>query len=155
MCVLVFRGLDNKKMSVGLPKRKKTAPLKSVEVKVSVPNPNIVSSIFPRSVTAAIFGIRWHRGPKAPLLAVPIDIESSGGVPVSASQPKGSNKTELSVLTGEVNSIVYIVCGGRKRLSVVPYKKQLFVSRLTPICRCADDHSGRLYISMHSYDIFT
>jgi len=55
--------LDNKKMSVGLPKHKKTAPLKSVEVKVSVPNPNIVPSIFSRSVTAAMFGIRWHRGP--------------------------------------------------------------------------------------------
>jgi len=37
--------LYNKKMSVGSPKRKKTAPLKSVEVKASVPKPNSVFSL--------------------------------------------------------------------------------------------------------------
>jgi len=38
--------LDNKKMSVGSPKRKKTASSKSVEVKATVPNPNLASNIF-------------------------------------------------------------------------------------------------------------
>jgi len=38
--------LDNKKMSVGSPNRKKTAPLKSVKVKASVPNPNLASNNF-------------------------------------------------------------------------------------------------------------
>jgi len=45
--------LYNKRVSVGSPNRKKTAPLKSVEVKASVPNPNLASNIFTRSVTAA------------------------------------------------------------------------------------------------------
>jgi len=39
------------------------------------------------------------------LPAVPICTKSSGGVPVSVSQPKGSNTTQLSVPTGEVSSI--------------------------------------------------
>jgi len=53
------------------------------------------------------------------------------------------------VPSGEVNSIgvpildnqtkyVPIVDGGRKRLSVVPYRKQLFVSRLAPETTSAD-----------------
>jgi len=47
------------------------------------------------------------------------------------------------VPTSEISSIggpgldnqtndVQIVGGGRKRLSIIPYRKQLFVSRLTP-----------------------
>jgi len=44
-------------------------------------------------------------GPKTSLPAVPIGTKSSGGVPVSANQPKGSNTTQLSVPTGEVSSI--------------------------------------------------
>jgi len=88
-------------------------------------------------------------GPKDSLTAVPIGTKSSGGVPVSASQPKESNPTQLSVPTGEVSSIevpslvnqtndVQVAGGGRKRLSVVPYRKQLFVSRLTPETTSAD-----------------
>jgi len=88
-------------------------------------------------------------GHKPSLPAVPIGTNNSGGVPVSASQPKGSNTTQLSVPAGEVSSIggpvldnqtndVQIVGGGRKRLSVVPYRKQLFVSRLTPETTTAD-----------------
>jgi len=88
-------------------------------------------------------------GPKAPLTAVPIGTKSSGGVPVSARQPKGSNPTQLSVPTGEISSIgvlsldnqtndVHIAGGGRKSLSVVPYRRQLFVSRLTPETTSAD-----------------
>jgi len=46
--------LDNKKMLVGSPKRKKTAPLKSVEVKTSVPNPNLAINIFTRRVMATM-----------------------------------------------------------------------------------------------------
>jgi len=46
--------LDNKKISIGSPKRKKTAPVKSMGVKASVPNPSLVSSVFIRSVTAAM-----------------------------------------------------------------------------------------------------
>jgi len=53
------------------------------------------------------------------------------------------------VPTGEVSSIgvpgldnqtndVQIVGGGRKRLSVVPFRKQLFMSRLTPETISAD-----------------
>jgi len=65
-------------------------------------------------------------GPKASLPAVHIGTKSSGEVPVSASQPKGSNTTQLFVPTGEVSSIggrdnltngVQIVGGGKKRLS--------------------------------------
>jgi len=121
------------------PKRKKTTPLKSVKLKASVPNPSLASNIFTRSVTAST-GAGGH---KAPLSAVLIGTKSSGGVPVSVSQPKGSHTTQLSVPTGEVSSIegpglniqtndVQIVGGGSQRLSVVPYRKQLFVSRLTP-----------------------
>jgi len=124
-------------MSVGSPKRKKTAPSKSSPVKASVPNPNLAPNIFTRSVTARS------------LTAVPIGTKSSGGVPVSASQPKGSNPMQLSVPTGEVSSIgvpsldnqtndVQIANGGRKSLSVVPYRKQIFVSRLTPETTSAD-----------------
>jgi len=132
--------LDNKKISVGSPKRKNTAPSKSVQVKASVPNLNVATNIFTRLVTAATAST-GAGGPKVSLTAVPIGTKSSGGVPVSASQPKGSNPTQLSVPTGEVSSIpsldnqtndVQIAGGGRKRLSVVPYSKQLFVSRLTP-----------------------
>jgi len=46
--------LDNKKMSVESPKRNKTASLISLGVKASVPSPNLVSSIFNQSVTAAM-----------------------------------------------------------------------------------------------------
>jgi len=131
--------LDIKKMSVGSPKRKKTAPLKSLEVKASVPNPNLASNIFTRSVTAAMLASIGAGEPKASLPAVPIGTKSSGGVPVSASQPKGSNTTQLSVPTGAVSSIgvpsldnqtndVQIAGGGRKSLSVVPYRKQLIVA---------------------------
>jgi len=84
-------------------------------------------------------------GLKAPLPAVPISTESSGGVPVSASQPKGSNTTCFSVPIGKVSSgldnqtnNVQIRGGGRKRLLVVPYRKQLFESRLTPETTSAD-----------------
>jgi len=132
--------LDYKKMSVGSPKRKKTAPSKSVEVKASVPNPNLASNIFTQSVTAAVSASTGAGGPKASLTAVPIFTKSSGGVPVSA---------QLSVPTGEVSSIgvpsldnqtndVQIAGGGRKSLSVVPYRKQLLVSRLTPETASAD-----------------
>jgi len=130
-------------MSVGSPKRKNTAPSKSVQVKASVPNPNVASNIFTRSVTAAMSASTGAGGPKVSLTAVPIGTKSSGGVPVSASQPEGSNPTQLSVPTGEVSSVgvpsldnqtndVQIAGGGRKSLSVVPYRKQLFVPRLTP-----------------------
>jgi len=68
----------NFKESVGSPKRKKTAPSKSAPVKASVPNPNLASNIFTRSIRAG--------GPKSSL------------------QPKGSNTTQLSVPTGEVSS---------------------------------------------------
>jgi len=53
-------------MSVRSHKRKKTAPLKSVEVKANVPNPNLVFSIFFRSATAAMsastgaWGLKLH-----------------------------------------------------------------------------------------------
>jgi len=97
--------LDNKKISVGSPKRKKTAPSKSAPVKPSVPNPNLAPNIFTRSVTAAMSASTGSGGPKASLTAVPIGTKSSGGVPVSASQHKGSNPTQLSVPTGEVSSI--------------------------------------------------
>jgi len=121
--------LDNKKMSVGSPKRKKTAPSKSVQVKASVPNPYVASNIFTRSVTAAMSASTGAGGPKVLLTAVPIGTKSSGGVPVSASQPKGSNPTQLSAPTGEVSSIgvpsldnqtndVQIAGGGRKSISV-------------------------------------
>jgi len=74
---------------------------------------------------------------------VPIGTKSSGGVPVSSSRPKGSNTTQLSVPTGEDSSIgvpgldnltndIQILGDGRKRVSVITYRKQLFVSRLTP-----------------------
>jgi len=129
--------LDYKKISVGTPKRKKTAPLKYVEVKALVPNQKLASNIFTRSVTAPMSASTGVGGPKASLPAVPIGTNNSGGVPVSASQPKGSNTTQLSVPTGEVSSIggpgldnqtndVQIVGGGRKRLSVVPYRKEFF-----------------------------
>jgi len=81
--------LNNKKMSVGSPKRKKTAPSKSAPVKPSVPNPNLAPTIFTRSVTAAMSASTGSGGPKASLAAVPIGTKSSGGVPVPASQPKG------------------------------------------------------------------
>jgi len=81
--------LDNKNMSVGSPKREKIAPSKSVEVKASVPNPNLASNIFSRSVTAAMSASTGAGGPKTSLTAVPIGTKSSGGGPVSASQPKG------------------------------------------------------------------
>jgi len=129
--------LDNTKMSVGSPIRKNTAPSISVQVKALVPNPNLASNIFTRLVTAAMSASTGAGGPKASLTAVPIGTKSSGEVPVSASQPKGSNTTQLSVPTGEVSSIgvpsldnqtndVQIGGGGRKSLSVVPYRKQLF-----------------------------
>jgi len=128
---------DFKEFKIGLDK---TAPSKSVEVKSSVPNPNLASNIFTRSVTAAMSASTGAGGSKASLPAVPIGTKSSGGVSVSASQHKGSNTTQLSVPTGEVSSIgapsldnqtndVQIAGGGRKSLSVVPYRKQLFVSR--------------------------
>jgi len=59
--------LDNKKMSVGSPKRKKTALSKSVQVKASVPNPNLASNIFTRSVTAAMSASTGAGGPKVSL----------------------------------------------------------------------------------------
>jgi len=78
-------------MSVESPKRKKTAPLKSVRVKASVPNPNLVSNIYTRSITAAMSASTGAEEPNASLPSVPIGTESSGGVPDSACQPKGSN----------------------------------------------------------------
>jgi len=89
--------LDNKKRSVGSPKPKKTAPLKSVEVKASVRNPNLASNIFTRS--AAMSASTGAGGSKASLPAEPIGTKSFGGVPVSASQPKGSKTAQLSVPT--------------------------------------------------------
>jgi len=44
----------------------------------------------------------------------------------------GLRKYILSDAKVEVTNDVQIVGGGRKRLSVFPYRKQLFVSRLTP-----------------------
>jgi len=115
-------------MSVWSLKRKKTAPLKSFQVMASVPNPNSASNVFNQQLC------RHLSGPKASLPAVPIGTKSSGRV--SASQPKESNTTQLFVTTGEVSSIgvpsldnqtnaVQIVGGGRKNLSIVPYRKQL------------------------------
>jgi len=75
-------------MSVGSPKRKRTALLKSAGVKASVPNPNILSNNFTRWVTAAMSASTDAGGPEASLLAVPIGTETSGGVPGSAGQPK-------------------------------------------------------------------
>jgi len=77
--------LDNKKVSVRSPKRKKTAPSKSVEIKASVQNPNLASNIFTRSVTAAMSSSTGAGRPKASLTAVPICTKGSGGVPVPAS----------------------------------------------------------------------
>jgi len=59
--------LDNKKMSVGSPRCKETAPSKSAEVKASVPSPNLASNIFTRSVTAAMSASTGAGGPKASL----------------------------------------------------------------------------------------
>jgi len=94
--------LDNKKMSVGSPKRRKIAPSKSAQVKASLPNPNLASNIFTRSVTAAMSASTGPGGPKASLTAVPIGTKSSGEVPVSASQPKGSNPSVLCAPTGKL-----------------------------------------------------
>jgi len=84
--------LDNIKMSVGSPKRTKSAHLKSFEVKASVPSHNLASNIFTRSVTAAMSASTGAGGPKASLPAVPIGTKSSGGV-------------HVSVPTGQVSSI--------------------------------------------------
>jgi len=68
-------------------------------------NPNLASNIFTRSVTAAMSASTGAGEPKVSLPAVPIGTKSFGGVPASASQPKGSNPTQLSVPTGQVSSI--------------------------------------------------
>jgi len=78
-------------MSVGSAKRKKTAPLKSVEVKAS------------RNSFKYFVGIHWRWGTESFTASSTHRYQSSGGVPVSASQPKGPNTTQLSVPTGEVS----------------------------------------------------
>jgi len=120
---------NNKKLLTESPKRKKTSLAAVNTVTVSTPNPNLVAAAV--SVDTVV------SEPTAPMdTAVLGEVTASRSrvvkkPSVPATVPTVPIGTEVTV-SGSQLSEVQSAAGGRKKLSVVPHRKQLFVSRFTP-----------------------
>jgi len=114
--------LNNKKLIIESPKRKKASLVAVNTVKVSSPNPNLVAAAV--SVETGVSE-----------LTAPRDTADSGGVTVSQSLVVKKSSVPATVPTVPIGTegtvSVSICCWGTKKLSVVPNRKQLFVSRFT------------------------